>query len=208
MAAELPEKVGRVHRIDDVALALEEEMGCQLGKLQAQKLCYYAQAWHLAWYGVPLFEGDFEAWRLGPVEPDLYNRQRQDAITPKADPRADSRARAVIGHVVRVYGRLSAGELSDATHAELPYLAARHGLPPEADSRNLISTDDMARYYRRLEAAPDDAARHAIANAELEGAKFTDSHIAALREVAGGDTDGDDLVRELVSRWRARAGAD
>lgn len=40
-----------------------------------QKLCYYAQAWHCAFYkNKPLFENRIEAWVHGPVSPELYYR--------------------------------------------------------------------------------------------------------------------------------------
>ncbi|HHU17812.1 MAG TPA: DUF4065 domain-containing protein [Clostridiales bacterium] len=38
-----------------------------------QKICYYAQAWHLALEGGPLFHERFEAWIHGPVCPELYD---------------------------------------------------------------------------------------------------------------------------------------
>ena len=38
-----------------------------------QKLCYYAQAWHLALHGSELFAERFEAWVHGPVSPVLYS---------------------------------------------------------------------------------------------------------------------------------------
>ena len=36
------------------------------GEIQMHKLLYYAQAWSLAWDGVPLFDGRIEAWKNGP----------------------------------------------------------------------------------------------------------------------------------------------
>ena len=39
---------------------------------QLQKLCYYAQAWHLALLNRPLFDEEFQAWIHGPVCPTLY----------------------------------------------------------------------------------------------------------------------------------------
>ena len=44
--------------------------------MKLQKLCYYAQAWSLAWDGVPLFEEDFQAWANGPVCPKLFVRHK------------------------------------------------------------------------------------------------------------------------------------
>ena len=41
--------------------------------MNLQRLCYYAQAWSLAWDKFALFEEEFEAWASGPVCPELYN---------------------------------------------------------------------------------------------------------------------------------------
>ncbi|HJZ56058.1 MAG TPA: type II toxin-antitoxin system antitoxin SocA domain-containing protein, partial [Gemmataceae bacterium] len=38
------------------------------------KLLYYVQGWTLAWYGRPMFADRIEAWREGPVPPDLYSQ--------------------------------------------------------------------------------------------------------------------------------------
>lgn len=50
------------------------EEGSFISNLKLQKLVYYAQAWHLAIHGTPLFEEDFEAWVHGPVIPSLYQK--------------------------------------------------------------------------------------------------------------------------------------
>jgi uncharacterized phage-associated protein len=45
--------------------------GTVTGGLQLQKLVYYAQAWHLVWNGRPLFDEAIDAWKLGPVVPEV-----------------------------------------------------------------------------------------------------------------------------------------
>jgi uncharacterized phage-associated protein len=44
-----------------------------LTHLKLQKLLYFAQGWHLAFSGFPLFEDPIEAWRHGPVIRSIYN---------------------------------------------------------------------------------------------------------------------------------------
>ncbi len=44
----------------DVAKYILEKTGT-ISTWKLQKLCYYSQAWELAWTGNPLFEEDFEA---------------------------------------------------------------------------------------------------------------------------------------------------
>lgn len=57
----------------DVAAYILEKEG-EMTTMKLQKLCYYAQAWSLAWEGRPLFDEDFQAWANGPVCRELYNK--------------------------------------------------------------------------------------------------------------------------------------
>lgn len=36
----------------------------EMSTWKLQKLCYYSQAWHLAWTEKSIFGEDFEAWRM------------------------------------------------------------------------------------------------------------------------------------------------
>lgn len=56
----------------DVAKYILHKKG-RMSTLKLQKLCYYAQAWSLAWDDSPLFNEDFEAWANGPVCRRLFN---------------------------------------------------------------------------------------------------------------------------------------
>ena len=44
--------------------------------MKLQKLAFYSQALHLVNNGTPLFPEDFQAWRGGPVAPELYALHR------------------------------------------------------------------------------------------------------------------------------------
>ncbi|MDR1313648.1 MAG: DUF4065 domain-containing protein [Deltaproteobacteria bacterium] len=48
----------------------EEPSG--LTHLKLQKMLYFAQGWHLAYFNVPLFEDPIEAWKYGPVIRSVY----------------------------------------------------------------------------------------------------------------------------------------
>nr|WP_255365881.1 type II toxin-antitoxin system antitoxin SocA domain-containing protein [Corynebacterium sp. NML130628] len=39
--------------------------------MKLYKICFFAQGWHLAWTGLPLFEGELQAWAKGPVPYNL-----------------------------------------------------------------------------------------------------------------------------------------
>src|ERR1700722_9730113 len=58
--------------IIDVAEYILDRVG-ETTAMKLQKLVYYCQAWHLAWTENPLFMEKIEAWRNGPVIPQLFN---------------------------------------------------------------------------------------------------------------------------------------
>ena len=50
----------------------DEDAGELISNLKLQKLLYYAQGFHLAIFGGPLFPESIEAWQHGPVVPEVY----------------------------------------------------------------------------------------------------------------------------------------
>jgi uncharacterized phage-associated protein len=45
-------------------------------QMQLQKMVFYAHGYNFAIYDGPLVEQDFEAWRYGPVIPDIYQQYK------------------------------------------------------------------------------------------------------------------------------------
>jgi uncharacterized phage-associated protein len=95
-------------------LRLAEEDGRALTPLQIIKLVYIAHGWMLALYQRPLITDCVEAWKYGPVIPQLYhdvNRYGAGSITgplPDAFPRSkplDPQEIDLIHQVYNLYGR-------------------------------------------------------------------------------------------------------
>ena len=56
--------------------------------MKLQKMLYYQQGFHLAYFGTPLFDDDFEAWMYGPVIPSVYEKYKNfghQGIEPNRD---------------------------------------------------------------------------------------------------------------------------
>ena len=129
---------------------LASETGSFISNLKLQKLVYYTQAWHLAIYGEPLFEEDFQAWIHGPVIPELYQKYESFGwrpidvdVTPQLPP-------ATIEFLERVsdeYFSCDGYELERMTHAEAPWNLARVGLPMDVASTVQIEKTWMQEYY-------------------------------------------------------------
>jgi uncharacterized phage-associated protein len=136
-------------------LRLAEEDGRALTPLQIIKLVYIAHGWMLALYQRPLITDRIEAWKYGPVIPNLYHDVKgfgadyihgrlRDALSQPLDPQE----RNLIRQVYNIYGQKNGVQLSELTH--------RSGTPwhittwrPDAMGVP-ISNDLIAEHYRRL----------------------------------------------------------
>ncbi|WP_033441064.1 type II toxin-antitoxin system antitoxin SocA domain-containing protein [Saccharothrix sp. NRRL B-16314] len=193
--------------VHDVAAAVLDATGPE-SPMKLQKLLYYAQAWHLAKYDEPLFTARIEAWRRGPVVPDVYVRhqgQSEVCAWEEGDPDGlNDRESSVVRSVVERYGHFSRHELSDMAHDEAPWRAARDGLPESEPSSTPLSHEVMAHYFRRLTSGPDEAIEEAVGSARLEGLEVPDDVVATMRAVAAGElTMSEAIAREIEALRRS-----
>ena len=114
-------------RLESVAKYICDKSGWTVSNLQLQKLMYLAQMIHMGRHnGRPLFDGKFQAWDYGPVEPTLYHKVKgfgsgairdvfPDALDFKeADPR-----RKVMDAICNRFLKYSPGDLVDITHSDI-----------------------------------------------------------------------------------------
>jgi uncharacterized phage-associated protein len=130
-----------------VARYIRERLGAP-DAWKLQKLAYYAQAWSLVWRGRPAFAERIEAWKDGPVCPELRNAQQYgggDRIRGAAQLSEDDRAH--VDRVLASYGGMSSKQLVDLSHEERPWRDARGDVPADARTSTEITHAVMARYY-------------------------------------------------------------
>lgn len=134
------------------------EDGNALTPMQLLKLVYIAHGWMLGLYGVPLVINDIEAWKYGPVIPDLYHalsRFRNRHITePINDPGDDVGLLPVetdlLKQVYNIYGHRDGIALSRLTHqAGSPW----HEVYEDGVYNIPIPTDIIENHYSELAAA-------------------------------------------------------
>lgn len=146
-----------VYRIEDVAAYILVRQPQPCGAMKIQKLCYYAQAWYLARYGVPLFAHDFEAWRSGPVSHSLYKYHAGRVEFP-----ARELLRAVSAHVLSqedknfidkvlaVYGRYTGLHLRYITQSDDPWKISREAYTTVKTDDRRISEQCIIDYYSKF----------------------------------------------------------
>jgi uncharacterized phage-associated protein len=142
-------------RVDSAAKYICDKSGWTVSNLQLQKLLYLSQMIHLGRHGGKrLFDGFFQAWDYGPVEPKTYYKAKAygssplpdifyDALTfSDADPR-----RKTLDDVCDRFLDFTPGALVDITHWPKGAWAA-HYVPK---ARSIIIPDEaiMAEYHER-----------------------------------------------------------
>jgi uncharacterized phage-associated protein len=130
-----------------------DDLGVPVDHMSLEKLTYYAQAFHLALKGEPLFPDEVEAWKLGPVVPGVYRRFQMygaDPIVVPDDPLAQIATKVganlgiYLAQIVGFFCQHTAMNLSRATHLETPWKEASE------TEEKLITQMEMKAYYRSL----------------------------------------------------------
>jgi uncharacterized phage-associated protein len=132
----------------------DEEAGDLISNLKIQKLVYYAQGFHLALYGEPLFDDTIEAWAHGPVVPGLYHRFKDygSSLIPRPTDidfgKYSQQTIELLDEVYSVYGQYAPWKLRNMTHEESPWIEAfdEDNKVPNGN----ISTDTLRDYFRTL----------------------------------------------------------
>ena len=127
--------------------AAESDTGEYISNMKLQKLLYYQQGFHLAYFGTPLFENEIEAWMYGPVVPSVYKMYENygkkgidnytDDVIILTDKEED-----LFNDVMSTYGEYSAIGLMNLTHSEKPWQSISAGVG------NIITKDKMKSFFK------------------------------------------------------------
>lgn len=126
---------------------VDEDAGDSISNLKVQKLLYYAQGFHLAVYGTPLFSEAIKAWAHGPVVPQVYHLYKDCGYHPIPVERVNleeysSEVRELLDEVWKVYGQFTASKLEGMTHQEPPWMKT-----PQSEAIPLAS---MTEFFKTL----------------------------------------------------------
>lgn len=133
-----------------------------MSHLKLQKLLYYCQAYHLAYFGDSLFDSEFQAWVHGPVCREIYDvlkgksvlysdiKYNEEDFDPeiKLKENISSDQIDLIDEILESLGKWSGSELENATHSEYPWIKARGTLAPNQNCSEIILKQDMLDFYK------------------------------------------------------------
>ena len=101
--------------------------------MKLQKLCYYAQGFTLALLDKPLFAEEIQAWKHGPVIPELYKKYQDygEKILPVEEFKNKTfvftdEEIEILNEVYNEYGQFTAWKLREFTHQEPTWIKHYH----------------------------------------------------------------------------------
>ena len=108
---------------DDI-LKIAKQKNISLAPLQLMKLVYIAHGWSLALLNDDLFADRIEAWKYGPIVPELYHATKRfgrdhiprEVIGDDSSYSLSGDALELVKQVVEKYGHLTGYRLSQMTH--------------------------------------------------------------------------------------------
>ncbi len=135
---------------NQLLLYFADNGGELMTNMKLQKMLYYQQGFHLAYFGTPLFDEEIEAWMYGPVVPVMYEAYKiygRNGIEPNRDLEFEFEQRkelALFTEVCRVYGEYSAIGLMNKTHEETPWKST----PIGEGEGHIITKEKMQSFFK------------------------------------------------------------
>ncbi|UAM97948.1 SocA family protein [Polaribacter litorisediminis] len=140
-------------------------VGGAMSHLKIQKVLFYIQAYHLAYFDKPIIEDEFQAWVHGPVSRKIYDSAKDISIlhtelqfTLEDDEQSPidiinnsltvSQVELVNDVIDELKG-LSGLQLENMTHSEEPWLHARRGYESGERCAVVIPNELITDYYKK-----------------------------------------------------------
>lgn len=122
-----------------------------ISNLKLQKLLYYEQGYHLAYFGIPLFDEEIEAWKYGPVVPQIYEKYKihddRPILPEDGEVAIAGEPYDLFYNIFTHFNRYSAFGLMEKTHSEDPWMiTSRSGIGPS----HVISKQLILDFFRKV----------------------------------------------------------
>ncbi|MDP9961861.1 Panacea domain-containing protein [Chryseobacterium lathyri] len=139
-------------------LKYAKEEGIDVEPMKLLKLTYIAHGWHLGFYSKPLINNTIEAWKFGPVIPDLYHITKRfgfsnvdyDTISMRSSNKLSENEEKFIKVIWENYKQFSGLDLSTKTHLKgTPWFEVYDGT-----FNKVIDNQTIEKYYKDLIANP------------------------------------------------------
>lgn len=116
--------------------------GETIDEMKLHKLLYFAQRESFAITNTPLFEGEFEGWKDGPVCKEIRNSITPDGMLDY-DREVSDECKYIINNIILEYGSLASWKLSELSHREISWKNARAGLLDGENGNTKLRLSDI-----------------------------------------------------------------
>jgi uncharacterized phage-associated protein len=157
----------KIAKIESSILAqyILEKCG-QMSHLKLQKLLYFIEGYHLAYFSESIINDDFEAWVHGPVSRTLYSQlkdlsilyaeisyvRKEDEKLPSSilSKNLTSEQIELIDNVLDLYSNESSLSLESITHQQAPWVETREGFASSERCEKVIPKQKMKSYFEKF----------------------------------------------------------
>lgn len=161
----MKQQTGKTSEVDSIVLAKHVinsviDKGLSVSHLKLQKLIYFINAWHLAYFEQPLVADDFEAWVHEPVSRKVWCHFKDQSLLndklSKQEGESDFERqttddqRDLVEDVLTEYAGDSSYTLEKITHAEPMWIQAREGLRYDEPCNKKMDLQDVKEHYQSL----------------------------------------------------------
>ena len=119
------------------------EFGDRIDEMKLHKLLYLLQREAIIRTGEPMFDATFQAWKYGPVIPEIRVLYKRNGLDETLSDVAVEQYREVFDYVFSEYAGKRSFVLSNITHGEYSWRHAREGYSKYADSKEPMSLEDI-----------------------------------------------------------------
>ncbi len=137
-----------------------------MSHLKLQKLLFYVDALHLAYFDTKIIEDRFEAWVHGPVSRKIFNELKDKSLLydnlqytlnkGEVDPETKLKESIttdqidLVNEILEEYSKLSQFQLERLSHSEIPWVEARIGFAPADKCTKEIDIETTRKYYKAV----------------------------------------------------------
>lgn len=174
------------------------EHGDTLSNLKLQKLLYYMQGFHLAFFDEPFFNEPIEAWTYGPVVPVVFQefkKYKKRSINPdnyRDDLVLTADEQQMFDMVYSEYNRYSAVALMNMTHSEGPW--KDHGIGD-------VITNEELRAFFLTQISHDEPFRTDDYGRIVLSEQMIESVHKAEQSLANGTCLTEEMFQARFSKW-------
>jgi len=161
---EITKKLAKID--SSILLGYVLEKRGQMSLLKLQKLLYFIEGYHLAYFSESLIDDDFEAWVHGPVSRKLYNQLKDISIlhtevnyvqgdeeelpSVTLNEHLTSEQIELVDNVLDLYAQESAFSLESITHQQAPWIETREGFASSERCEKVIPKEQIKSYFEKF----------------------------------------------------------